>query len=358
MSGTLCRSTPGGLASAQDLLRRLGPELADLAERCRAPVTARGPWLQAWAASQPGVTLLPVVVRGRDERLEAALLLEVWIDAQGRLHLASLTPRAGDRAVTAAVGRAAADRAAQALAHALAGCGRPWVLCLGPLSHTDPFLDALYRRLPDVVVVDADPVPLVRPPALPHACSDASDCTTFSVNMRKNLRKATNRLRADGRCAELRFVHDAEEVAGWLDRLWELRCRRDLLVGRLHADHGRVAERFWRAGLRTLAALGEVELGLLHVGGQLAAYVLAVQDTGACRVLEGRFDSALARYSPGKLLEAEMVRRVACGARRPVDWMNGVAPHKLVAATDFQPMRELHAAGGPTLRLTPRRCRA
>ncbi|MDP9434086.1 MAG: GNAT family N-acetyltransferase, partial [Actinomycetota bacterium] len=241
---------------------------------------------------------------------------------------------------------AAADRAAQALADALAGCGRPWVLSLGPLPHTDPFLDALHRRLPDVVVVDADPVPLVRPPALPHACTDPSDCTTFSVNLRKNLRKAANRLRADGRCAELRFVRDGEEVEGWLDRLWELRCRRDRLVGRLHADPGRAAERFWHAGLRTLAALGEVELGLLHIDAQLAAYVLAVQDAAACRVLEGRFDSALSRYSPGKLLEAELVRRVACGARRPVDWMNGVAPHKLVAATDVQPMRELHAAGG------------
>ena len=276
--------------------------------------------------------------------LDAAVLLEGAPDDQGRLQLRALSPRGNDRAVLAATGPEAARRLAGALAGTLARSTDRWVLSLGPVPVGDVFLDELARRLPYAVVETAEAIPLVEPPPASHSCSDPSDCSNLSVNMRRNLRKGINRLGTDGRACDVRFVRSLTELDRWLDPIWQLRCRRDEFVGRSYSDPSGRTELFWRHSLRIHAALDELELGLLEIDGELAAYVLALDDRTAYRVLEGRFDSHLARYSPGKLLEADVVRRSACLAGRPVDWMNGVAPHKLVAATAVQRTRWLHAA--------------
>ncbi len=75
--------------------------------------------------------------------------------------------------------------------------------------------------------------------------------------------------------------------------------------------------------------------------------MLALDEPAVYRVLEGRCDSDLARYSPGRLLEARVVCRAVCGQGRLLDWMNGVAPDKLVAATELQRTSWIVAAARP-----------
>jgi hypothetical protein len=63
--------------------------------------------------------------------------------------------------------------------------------------------------------------------------------------------------------------------------------------------------------------------------------VLGVQDGNRYGVMEGRFVTALARYAPGRLLEAAVLERVAQDERYVgLDWMTGVAPETLLAAND------------------------
>jgi hypothetical protein len=326
-------------------LRSLGPDLDALLQRCAAPMTSRRPWLQAWLDCERDVPLRVTTSTTPSGALAAALLLVEEVDDEGRLRLRTASPRANDRAMTVAADRAAARRLAGCLRDELQREQGRWVLELGPVPVGDLVLEELARVLPHAVLSRGDDIPLVHPADSTHECTDPSDCTNLSVNMRRNLRKARNRLLLDGRRHEVRLLRSAEEVQASLDAVWRVRCARDAFVGRPHLDPDGREERFWRHSLLVLAELGMLELAMLEIDGELAAYVLALDDDAAYRVLEGRFDSSLARYNPGKLLEAEAVRRTTCLGRRAVDWMNGVAPHKLVAATGVETTQWLHAAG-------------
>jgi CelD/BcsL family acetyltransferase involved in cellulose biosynthesis len=84
-----------------------------------------------------------------------------------------------------------------------------------------------------------------------------------------------------------------------------------------------------------------LELTTLTLDGDLAAYVLGIDDGPWYRVLDGRFDADYARYAPGRLLEAAVLQRVLAAGVSGVDWMTGVAPESLIAATTLQPTVEL-----------------
>ena len=70
-----------------------------------------------------------------------------------------------------------------------------------------------------------------------------------------------------------------------------------------------------------------------------AAYVLGIVDGPVYRLLEGRFDTGWARYSPGRLLEAAVVQRMLDDpALTTLDWMTSVASEALLATNDADPM--------------------
>jgi hypothetical protein len=119
---------------------------------------------------------------------------------------------------------------------------------------------------------------------------------------------------------------------------------RDRAQGRqsdLDSDEG---ASFWRDVLEVHAARGEVELTTLRAQGSLVAYVLAFLDGDAYRVFDGRFSSEWARYSPGRSVEVSALGRAMADPRFSVlDWMNSVAPDKLVAANGVERTEHLVA---------------
>ena len=90
--------------------------------------------------------------------------------------------------------------------------------------------------------------------------------------------------------------------------------------------------------MRRLLEHRSLELATLVVDGELAAYVLGIPDGGWYRVLDGRIDDALARYAPGRLLEAAVVERALARGDRGVDWMTSIAPEALLAANSAHPV--------------------
>ena len=77
---------------------------------------------------------------------------------------------------------------------------------------------------------------------------------------------------------------------------------------------------------------------MLHLDGALAAYVIGLLDQPVYRVLEGRFVTEWARYSPGRVLESTVLQRFLDDPRfTTLDWMTGVAPGSLLAANDVEP---------------------
>ena len=79
-------------------------------------------------------------------------------------------------------------------------------------------------------------------------------------------------------------------------------------------DAGRVSDlddgagvAFWRSVYDGHAARGELEVATLRLDGHLAAYVVALADSPAYRVFDGRFAPKLAAVLPGRRLEVAVV---------------------------------------------------
>lgn len=77
----------------------------------------------------------------------------------------------------------------------------------------------------------------------------------------------------------------------------------------------------------------------------MAAYVVSLLDGDAYRVFDGRLAPAWSRFSPGRLLEAATLERALLDPRScELDWMNGCASEKLLAANAADRTEHLVAA--------------
>ncbi|NAZ84119.1 GNAT family N-acetyltransferase, partial [Kineococcus sp. R8] len=178
-----------------------------------------------------------------------------------------------------------------------------------------------------LAVHSGDAVPAVRRPA------DGDVAHLVSANLRKTLRKARNRIAADGHAMGIEVSTEARAVEAALPQLAAAYRDRDHaheLPCVLDTERGL---RTWQGRVRALAATGRLELSVLTLDGELAAYVLGLRDGARLGVLEGRFLTRFARYAPGRLLEADVLQRALADADvEELDWMTGVAPETLLAA--------------------------
>jgi hypothetical protein len=319
------------------------PAYDRLARRCRLPVTAREPWLRAQLDADPAASPWAVVVRGADGGLLAAAVL---LDPSGTADAAHPVVLAGGgqgyRAGVAMVDPSAARRLGAALAAELRrrAPGRP--LQLGPLPD-----DELTRWLAGALGADVSPcdaVPWVRT----DRGGDVGDY--LSHGMRKTLRKSRNRMDADGLSPRFTFTDRPDDITGLLPAMEDAFRGRDREHGLPCLLDTPAGLRLWRARVLRLLDAGCLEVATLTVDDRLAAYVLGVQGDDRYGVLEGRFVTALARYAPGRLLEAAVLERVVEDPRLAgLDWMTGVAPETLLAANDAEPLVVLRrpATGHP-----------
>ena len=86
----------------------------------------------------------------------------------------------------------------------------------------------------------------------------------------------------------------------------------------------------------------------MSIDGVLAAYVIALIDGTTYRVLDGRMNTDLSAYSPGRILESAVLERALDdGETELFDWMTGVAPETILAANVWQPRWSLVAGAEP-----------
>jgi len=310
------------LVHGLDAVRSVLADVDALGREVGLPVTARGAWVAA--SLEEGSSSFPwaVLVRGRDGGLEAAAVLQDDVDT-GRTSLAGTA--GGYRGGLAARELTAAHALGLALAAGAAARGPATSWALGPVP--DGAVARAVAAGAGFTVSAGLAVPAVRRPEEPGA-------HVVSANHRKTLRKARNRIEADGLTSAVRVTRDAEEVEDALPALAAAYRDRDHahdLPCPLDTPRGL---RAWQGRVRALAATGDLELSVLTLDGELAAYVLGVRDGDRLGVLEGRFLTRFARYAPGRLLEADVLgRALADDAVRELDWMTGVAPDTLLAAT-------------------------
>jgi hypothetical protein len=296
--------------------------LAELADSMPGtPVTARWPWIAA-SVAKPSAHETPwmVSVRCGHRITAAAVLLD---DTSGTVRRTSLAGTAdGHRGALVATDNEQASRLGGALADALLSELREFAI--GPVSE-GPAVAALLQNLPIGLIVDEVSIPVVR--------TGRGLAAGVSHGTARTLRKARNRIAKDEVRGDIVTTSDRQEISALLPLLEMISRDRDHAGGRLSPLDDPERRRLWHRRIRALAADDSVALSVLRLDGDLAAYVLGIDDGDCYRVLEGRYVARWARYSPGRVLEASVLHRAITDGRFSLfDWMTDVAPETLLAS--------------------------
>jgi hypothetical protein len=311
----------------------LNGDLSALAMNSGAPLTGRPPWSLATSAASD--FLQPWALLARDESgmpVGAVVLLDHVQDPRAVLTTLAGTD-GGHRGSILARDPVVAHALGHAVRRALDDQSHPSTVVLGPLPAGCPIVHAFATGLAGSRQDPAAPIPVIRRDA-------GTDPESYLAHgMRRAQRKATNRLNSDGRSSSIRFTSNADEILGMLPALEQVHRQRDHVHGRISDLDDAVRHTAWRHRVRDMTDAGVLELAMLDIDGELAAYTLGVVDGSFYRLLEGRFVTEWARYSPGRLLEVAVVERVLADEQlETFDWMTAIAPESLLGQNAEDPM--------------------
>ncbi len=319
-----------------DAVTALAAELEGLARRSGAPMTAAPVWALVSCDVLLGGTPWALVARAvNGTALGAMVLLDRAVDR--RTMITTLAGADGGHRAALLTGDADVARAlGAALLRVLDSQVSATSVVLGPLPDGDPVVDAFAAGLDGSWCESIDGIPVIRGNRSDHTVVAAD---YLQAGMRRSLRKARNRLVADGLVAAIDVTRDGAAVLELVPLLVDVHRKRDHSNGRVSELDDPRRQRVWLRRLEQLARAGVLELARLHIDGTLAAYTLGAWDGAAYRLLEGRFVSEWARYSPGRLLEACVVERVlSAPGVLTFDWMTAVAPESLLGSNAVDPM--------------------
>ena len=315
-----------------ELSALLADEYDELALRCRAPVTACGPWLAATVSGVDERQLWAAVVRDSDEVLRACVIL---LEAESAgVPLVSLAGSAmGFRSAVLADGAAAAALLGHEFGESLQARSGAVDVELGPIDSDTPWVAEFAATVPGAEVVPIDPIPSVR------RLGSCDIQQYLSASMMRTLRKAANRAETDRKRLFVRITRELDEIIDMLPELEQVHRERDHAKGRRSELDDAIGRRIWAARIVALATERTLELATLHIDGDLAAHVLAIVEPPAYRVLEGNLATRWARYAPGRVLEAAILQRALDEPSIDyLDWMSAAAAEHLLAANDVQPV--------------------
>lgn len=313
----------------------LGAELDDLNAAVGAPVTAQRRWLAACAREQLAEPML-LAIRARDTLVAVAALATTR--RRGLTSVVGVGHGVSDRFCLPSRTEDAAVSLADAIVQASESWKKPWRMRIEQLPRADRVARALSDRLPIGEVIPGDECP-VRP------LDDGRELDTYaSSGLRKQVRAGRNRLTTDGRTYEVRCHSDLAGIEASLDRVRDVHRKRDHELGRpsdLDLPHGL---RLWDALVLEHARAGEVEVVLINIDDELAAYGVVLLDGAVYRVWDARIDSRFGRYAPGHLLGHAMLEAalqhddITC-----FDWGRGTESYKRLIAPDLEERDDLHA---------------
>jgi hypothetical protein len=321
-------------------LDALGEHLDVLASDLHVPLTSRRTWLSAWIASYPEYDPWAVVVRDGTAMVGACLLARRRVGSS--IAVVPIGHGRNDRTRLLALDEDAAQRIADRVVEGLCAMQGPWTLSVEQLSPGDLIACAITQRLPGSRVVPGGSVPGVA------FVEEQRLESHLSNNLRRQLQKCRNRIASDGVSSHIAFTREPSEVLRLLGDVEHVHRARDHEVGRSSDIDDSAGLHLWRGVITGHAQRGAVELATLHLDGTLAAYVVSFVDDETYRVFDGRFLTKWERYSPGRLLETETLGHAMSDGRfSRLDWMNSIAPEKLISANSVEATVNLVGSSAP-----------
>jgi diguanylate cyclase len=329
-------------------MRKVVAEIGGLHADLGVPVMARFRWMETWAEVYDEWQPMTVLVRER---------------ASGQIQAAALLARrSGDDSVevvsmghgTVACTRFASrsERASKLLTKGikdeLAKIGR-WTLQFQQLPEGDAVAKLLAQQL-----TNAEMAPDLWVPQVMFGGEPKID-ELLSRNMRRQIKKAWNRLETDGHKVEMNIARTEYEVLQLLPALEAIHVDRDHSTGRTSdLDDPKVSE-LWRRLILAHAAAGQIEISSMLIDGDIAGFVIGLIDDDAYRVFDGHFNSEYHRYSPGRIIESAVLERVMVDARfDSLDWMAGVAAEKILTSNHNEGRMQLVASSKATAKPKPK----
>jgi CelD/BcsL family acetyltransferase involved in cellulose biosynthesis len=323
-------------------LELLGQRFDDLVHDAGVPITARRVWLQTWADTYRDHEPWIAVVDRPDGTLDGAAVLSRRSRA-GVVDITNLGRGQSDYACLA-VREGAAGDLADLIVSGLGALTRPWRLRVEQLPADDPVARAIAARLPVAEIHVGDPNPYVE---LDPARSAEQH---MAARLRKNLHTTDNRLRREGVKVEFIHVADPLSIGAYLPEIETVWRARDRAVGRRSDADDRTGFAFFLAAVRRLANEGEVELSVLLLKGEMAAFAVCFLDGPAYRVWVPRIAPRFGVYGPGHLLTRELLDRALARGCGELDWMRGEEPYKRQTATASRGHEHLMAWSSPAMR--------
>jgi hypothetical protein len=300
-----------------------------------APASARWAPLAVWLSHNPKLTPWSLFVR-RDGVVVAALVLTrefrlgaYKFETVGETNLPGWLPARDPESARAL---------AVALASSLDAVSIPWVLHLNYLESTDPVLVAIKDQLARTTSET------VASPCLDFR--EGEPLTTYlSANTRSALAKARNRIKNAGLVAEMEWTSSTAEIDSLLPTIMELYQRRTAQLGQFpNLLTDAAYRRFFADMAHAFAAEGLLRLLMYRLDGELASYAMCLQSGDTMLVYSNRMAPEWARYSPGAITNAEVVRVAhADPGVHSVDWGAGLQRYKMSGDVTLHPHANTHA---------------
>ncbi|MFK7920123.1 MAG: GNAT family N-acetyltransferase [Ilumatobacter sp.] len=329
-------------------MRKLVAQIGALHTDLGVPVMARTRWMETWSEVYDEWQPMTVLVRERSSgQVEAAALL-ARRDTPDGCEVVSM----GHGTVACTRFPSRSERASKLLTKGikdeLEKLGR-WTLQFQQLPEGDAVARLLAQQLPNAEMAPDLWVPQVM------FGDDPSIGEFLSRNMRRQIKKAWNRLETDGKSVQLNVARSEEEIMQLLPKLEAIHVDRDHATGRASdLDDPNVGE-LWRRLILAHGASGHIEISSMVVDDEIAGYVIGIIDDDAYRVFDGHFNSEYHRYSPGRIIESAVLERAMVDARFDgLDWMAGVAAEKILTSNHNEGRMQLVASSKATQKPRPK----
>lgn len=308
-----------------------------------APATGRWPCLHIWMQAYPEYEPWGVLIKRGADCVAGALLTRRWFGLW-RIGKPTLTQYPQH---LAAIDSEAAHKLSQAIYAAADSFGGPWRLVLANIPATDPVLPWLQSCWPH----SQSRLTIPAPQLLFEAGAPLS--TYLSRNTRSAVAKARNRIARDGIEMSQVWNRDGGRICELLPDLLDISRRRQLqLGGKSLFDDEPALKNFFAAFVTENASSGLIDLLTLHLNGELAAFALCVLDNAKYWVLANYASPDWLRYSPGTIVNAEVVRHAfESPGVNGVNWGAGIQRYKLSGKTTMVHHQTIYAWSSATVRL-------
>ncbi len=334
-----------GLDSMEVVVAQLGSLHVEMG----IPVMARSRWMKTWASVYDEWTPMTVLVRERATgAVEAAALLAYCANGEGSHDVVAM----GHGTVACTRFSSRSERASKLLTKGIKDrlneMGK-WTLHFQQLPEGDPVTKLLAQQLPNAEMTPDLWVPQV-------VFGDDPSLNNFlSRNMRRQIKKAWNRLETDGHTVEMKVARTEFEIMEVLPKIEKIHVQRDHDTGRdSDLDDPKVNE-LWKRLVLAHGASGQIEVSTMLIDDDIAGFVIGIIDDDAYRVFDGHFNSEFHRYSPGRIIESAVLERAVVDARFDgLDWMAGVAAEKILTSNHNEGRMQLVASSKATSKPAPK----